>query len=68
MAKIDPSLELKRLQAYRPYSSTPATQGKPVLWMAPSDWDAAAAVMRDAALIPAGLKSSDLFTNAFLPA
>jgi NitT/TauT family transport system substrate-binding protein len=68
LAKIDAPLELKRVAAYRPYSQTPATQGKPILWMPPQDWEAAMNVMRSTALVPADAKTADYFTNAYLHA
>jgi NitT/TauT family transport system substrate-binding protein len=68
LARVDAALELKRVQAYRPYANTPATVGKPVLFMPPQDWDAAMNVMRQAQLVPADAKAADYYTNAFIPA
>lgn len=66
LAKVDAALELQRVEAYRPFANTPATRGRPVLWMPAEDWDAAIAVMRDASLIPPESKATDFYTNAYL--
>jgi NitT/TauT family transport system substrate-binding protein len=68
LAKVDAALELKRAEAYRPYSSTPASRGKPTLWMPVEDWDAAMSVMKQAALVPSDAKAADYYTNAYLQA
>lgn len=68
LAKVDAALELKRAEAYRPFSNTAASQDKPVLWMPAQDWDAAMSVLRQAALVPTDAKATDYFTNAYLQA
>ena len=65
-AKIDAQLELKRAAAYKPFSVTKATERKGDFWMAPSDWEAAIKVMRDAEIISADSKAADFYTNALV--
>ena len=65
-AKLDAALELKRIAAYKPFATTQAAMGKPVLWMPPEDWEAAIAVMREASIIPADSKAADFYTNSLL--
>jgi NitT/TauT family transport system substrate-binding protein len=67
LAKIDASLELKRLNAYRPFAVSEATRWHGALWMAPSEWDIAIKIMSDADLIPKDSKAANFFTNDFLP-
>jgi NitT/TauT family transport system substrate-binding protein len=67
LAKIDASLELKRLNAYRPFAVSDATRGHGALWMAPREWDIATKIMSDADLIPKDSKATNFFTNEFLP-
>jgi NitT/TauT family transport system substrate-binding protein len=66
LAKIDALLELKRIEAYKPYANTVATRGRPTLWMPAEDWEAAMTVMRQASLVPADAKATDYYTNSFL--
>lgn len=65
-ANLDARLELSRAIAYKPFAGTKATQGKGDLWMAPSDWDAAVKVMRDAEILPAAANSTDFYTNSLV--
>lgn len=66
-AKINVPLALQRIAAYKPFTQTSATQGKGEFWMPPSDWDAAVKVLIEGKLVPAGSKSTDFYTNAYLP-
>lgn len=66
-ANIDKAIELKRVEAYKPFSMTPWSKGKSVLWMPPQNWEAAIKVMTAAQLIPANSKPEDFYTNAFVP-
>lgn len=66
-AKLDAGLELKRIAAYKPYSTTRAAEGKPILYMPPEDWEAAIRVMREAGIIAPDSKAGDFYTNALLP-
>jgi len=66
-AKLDAALERKRIAAYKPFPTTKAAEGKPILYMPPEDWEAAIRVMRDAGIISPDSKASDFYTNSLLP-
>ena len=68
LAKLDAALELKRLNAYRPFAVSNATRGHGALWMAPGDWDIAIKILSEADLIPRDSKTASFYTNEFLPA
>jgi NitT/TauT family transport system substrate-binding protein len=67
LAKLDASLELRRLNAYRPFAVSDATRGHGALWMAPREWEIATKIMSEADLIPKESKATDFFTDEFLP-
>ncbi|MDX3905747.1 MAG: ABC transporter substrate-binding protein [Pigmentiphaga sp.] len=66
-AKLNPALMKAQIEAVYPYLSTEASQGKPLLWMPPSDWKDAVDVMADLKLIKAGTRPESIYTNQFVP-
>lgn len=66
-AKIDPVYIKQQLEAVIPYLDTPSTKDKPLLWQSAEDWDAAIKNAVEAGVIKAGSKSSDFYSNQFVP-
>ena len=58
---------LGQLKMYMPLFATPATQGKPIGWQAEVDWQEALTAMEQAGVIKAGWKTSDFYSNKFIP-
>lgn len=66
-AKLNPALMKAQIEAMTPFMATSATQGKPMLWMAESDWQSAIDVMAELKLVKPGTKAGSVFTNQFVP-
>lgn len=67
-AKLDPAVMKAQIEAVYPFLKTPATEGRPMLWMAPADWASTVKVMEEAKLIKTGTSAESVYTNQFVPA
>lgn len=65
--RLDAKVMMGQLKMYMPLFATPATQGKPTGWQAETDWLEALKAMEQAAVIKPGWKTSDFYTNKFIP-
>ena len=66
-AKLSPIVMKAQIESVYPYLVSKASQGRPMLWMAPADWAATAKIMESVKLIKAGTVPESIFTNAFVP-
>ncbi len=66
-AKLDPKVMKAQIEAVYPFLNTEASKGQPLLWMPPSDWKAAVAVMEELKLIKDGTVPESIYTNQFVP-
>jgi NitT/TauT family transport system substrate-binding protein len=66
-AKLNSTVLLDVINAYRPFFETPATRSKPIGWQADSDWVEALKIMKDAGAITSGAPAADYYTNEFAP-
>jgi NitT/TauT family transport system substrate-binding protein len=67
-ARPNPKVLLGMLKLNIEQMGTPATKGMPFGVQSEQDWDQALKVMEKAKLVKAGWKTSDYFTNEFVPA
>jgi NitT/TauT family transport system substrate-binding protein len=65
--KLDPEILKGQIVEYKPFFTTDASKGKPYGWQAEEDWKSALAVLEKTKLVPAGTKTSDYYTNKFVP-
>lgn len=63
-APLTDAVMLNQIKLFLTFFDTPATKGKPLGWMAPSNWDAAIKTMAGADLIKAGSDAAAFYTNA----
>ncbi|MBM3517241.1 MAG: ABC transporter substrate-binding protein [Alphaproteobacteria bacterium] len=66
-APLSVAIMKAQLTAYQNFVRSPAQQGKPMGWQAPSDWDNYLRTMRAAGLIKTDQKPGDYYTNEFFP-
>lgn len=67
-ANLKPDVMKAQVKSFFPYLYSAASEGKPLLWMPPSDWESAVQVFEELKLIKAGTKVDELYTNQFVPA
>ncbi len=65
--RLDRKVMMGQLKMYMPLFATPATKGRPLGWQAESDWQDALKSMEQVSMIKPGWKSSDFYTNKFIP-
>lgn len=65
--RLDRKVMLGQLKMYMPLFATPATKGRPIGWQAEADWQDALKAMEQVNMIKPGWKSSDFYTNKFIP-
>ncbi len=65
--KLDRAILKGQLEAYMPLFFTPSTKSKPLGWQSEEDWTGALTAMEAAQMIKPGSKSSDYYTNKFIP-
>ena len=74
LLKHRPNANLKRdymkaqVESFYPFLNTEATKDKPLLWMPPSDWDAAIKIMKEQKLVGPEAEAEAMYTNEFIPA
>lgn len=66
-AMLNPDVVREQIKLTIEYLNTPATEGKPIGWQAPADWEAALKGMERVGVVPAGWKVEDYFTNDLIP-
>ena len=62
-AKLDPDVLLGQIKSFETFMITPATEGKPIGYQAPSDWEAAIATLKKVEVLKEGFPAADFFTN-----
>lgn len=62
-AKLNRAVLLGQIEAYEPYFTSPATEGKPYGWQAPEDWKSAFETYQAAGLIERATSGEDYYTN-----
>ncbi|KAF0125093.1 MAG: NitT/TauT family transport system substrate-binding protein, partial [Xanthobacteraceae bacterium] len=65
-ARLDARVLASQITLTIEYFDTPATQGRPIGWLATADWDAALKSMEAAGVVRAGWNAADYFTNALV--
>ena len=65
--KLDPTILRGQIVEYQPFFVTEATKGKKYGWQSEDDWKSTIAVLEKAKVIPPGSKTSDYYTNKFVP-
>ena len=65
--KLDPEILKGQIVEYETFFTTDATKGKRYGWQAEEDWKGTIAVLEKTKSIPAGTKTSDYYTNKFVP-
>jgi len=66
-AKLDRTIVTQQLDSVLPFLVTPGTEGKPLLWQSPAEWQGAIAINEEAGAIRPGAKATDFYTNQFVP-
>jgi NitT/TauT family transport system substrate-binding protein len=66
-AKLDRTIVTQQLDSVLPFLVTPGTEGKPLLWQSPAEWEGAIAINEEAGAIRPGAKATDFYTNQFVP-
>jgi len=66
-AKLDRTIVTQQLDSVLPFLVTPGTEGKPLLWQSPAEWEGAIAINEEAGAIRPGAKAADFYTNQFVP-
>jgi NitT/TauT family transport system substrate-binding protein len=65
--KLDPEILKGQIVEYKAFFTTAATKGKRYGYQAEEDWRGTLAVLEKAKLVPTGTKTSDYYTNKFVP-
>jgi NitT/TauT family transport system substrate-binding protein len=65
--KRDPEILKGQIVEYRPFFTTERTKGKRYGWQADDDWKDTLAILEKTKLVPAGTKTTDYYTNTFVP-
>ncbi|HEX7390787.1 MAG TPA: ABC transporter substrate-binding protein [Acidiphilium sp.] len=65
-APLSDAIMLAQIKLFLSFFNTPATRGRPVGWMAGSDWAAAVETMTDVKMIKPGTNPDSFYTNALL--
>lgn len=65
--KLDPEILKGQIVEYKPFFTTAATKGKRYGYQAEEDWKGTLAVLEKTKLVPTGTKTSDYYTNKFVP-
>ena len=66
-AKLDRTIVTQQLDSVLPFLVTPGTEGKPLLWQSPAEWEGAIAINEEAGAIRPRAKATDFYTNQFVP-
>jgi NitT/TauT family transport system substrate-binding protein len=64
--KLDPEVLKNQIELYRPFFTTPNTEGKPFGWQAEADWENTIKSMVAAGVLSKDYKPSDFYTNTLL--
>jgi NitT/TauT family transport system substrate-binding protein len=65
--RLDKVILRGQLDLYMPLFFSKATEGKPLGWMAPEDWEATVKNMETAGVLQPGSNPADNYTNEFIP-
>lgn len=64
--KLNPEILKSQIELYRPFFTTPNTEGKPFGWQSEDDWANTIKSMVEAGVLGDGFKPQDFYTNAFI--
>lgn len=64
--KLDPEILKNQIELYRPFFTTPNTEGKPFGWQSEVDWASTIKSMVEVGVLSEGFKPEDFYTNAFI--
>lgn len=67
-ANLNPAFMKAQVESFYPFLNTEATKDKPLLWMPPSDWQAAIEIMKEQKLVGPDADVESMYTNEFIPA
>jgi NitT/TauT family transport system substrate-binding protein len=65
--KLDVEILKGQIVGYQPFFVTARTKDKRFGWQSDDDWKETLAIMEKTKLIPAGTKTTDYYTNKFVP-
>jgi NitT/TauT family transport system substrate-binding protein len=66
--KLDVEILKGQIVGYQPFFATARTKDKRYGWQSDDDWKDTLAILEKTKLVPAGTKTSDYYTNKFVPA
>jgi NitT/TauT family transport system substrate-binding protein len=65
-AKLNPAILKSQIELYKPFFTTPNTEGKRFGWQSEADWTSAIKSMEEAGILRKGFKPADFYTNALV--